>query len=39
MDALCMCEQGGGGLSIHGMEELLLFAAKSEEQRRKGTNE
>lgn len=30
-----MCEQGGGGLSVCVMEELLLFPAKSEEQRRK----
>lgn len=37
--ALCMCEQGGGGLSVYVMEELLLFPAKSEEQRRKGTDE
>lgn len=35
IDALCMCEQGGGGLSIYVMEELLLFPAKSEEQSRK----
>lgn len=28
-----MCERGGGGLSISVMEELLLFPAKSEEQR------
>lgn len=36
--ALCIREQGGGGLSIYVMEELLLFPAKSEEQSRKDTD-